>query len=144
MEALELINGIRNDLYTLKRKYSDNPGRDNETLKLLSKSIGDIESLEKTLIHNLFEALKRKYSDNPGRDNETLKLLSKSIGDIESLEKTLIHNLFELKQRLKQEIVADQIYLVFTKSNEEKSEIRNNLNEAIAQLNNLDRLVEDL
>ena len=104
MEALELINGIRNDLYTLKRKYSDNPGRDNETLKLLSKSIGDIESLEKTLIHNLFE----------------------------------------LKQRLKQEIVADQIYLVFTKSNEEKSEIRNNLNEAIAQLNNLDRLVEDL
>ena len=104
MEGLELINQILNDLYVLKRKYSDNPGWNNETLKLLSKSIVDVESLEETLIHNLFK----------------------------------------LKERLKQEIVADQIYLFFTKCDEEKTEIRNNLNEAIAQLNNFDRLVEDL
>ena len=104
MEGLELINQILNDLY----------------------------------------ALKRKYSDNPGWNNETLKLLFKSIVDVKSLEETLIQNLFELKQRLKQEIVADQIYLVFTKTQAETEEIRTNLNEAIAQLNNLDRLVEGL
>ena len=99
MEALELINRILNDLYTLKRKYSDNPAWNEETLRLLSKSIADVESLEETLIQNLFE----------------------------------------LKQRLKQEIVANQIYLVFTKTQAETEEVRCNLKEAIAQLNNFDR-----
>ena len=101
MEFLELINGILNDLYTLKRKYSDAPTWSKETRKLLSKSIADVESLEETLIQNLFE----------------------------------------LKQRLKQEIVTDQVYLVFTKTQAETEEIRCNLNEAISQLNNLDRFL---
>ena len=55
MEVLELINGIVNDLYTIKRKYLDTSGWSKETLRLLFKSIVDVENLEERLIQDLFK-----------------------------------------------------------------------------------------
>jgi len=70
-------------------------------------------------------------------NEETSKLLSKAIFYLESVEESLIHNRAELKQRLRLEITAHQIYAVFARSSDDREEISENLQQAIEQLKSL-------
>ncbi len=77
--------------------------------------------------------------DAPIWDEETSQLLSIAIFQVESLEESLINKMFELQERLQREIIRQQIHLVFAKCKSEQQEIRVNLDEAIQQLNALEK-----
>ncbi len=74
-------------------------------------------------------------------NEKTSRLLSSSIYQLETLEETLINNRARLQERLKQEIVKQQLYLVFAESTNERKEIKTHLNEAIDSLERLTKEV---
>ena len=90
-----------------------------------------------TTLSKVNNALTELYSlkrDSAIWNEETSRLLSRSIDRLETLEETLINNRSRLQDNLFQEIVKQQLYLVFAESTNERKEIESNLNEAISQL----------
>lgn len=75
MEALELINGILNDLYILKKRYLDIPGGNRKILTSVFKLIEDLENLEEKLIQDQFklkEKIKQKMvADKSEKSNSS-------------------------------------------------------------------------
>ncbi len=94
-----------------------------------------------TTLAKVNQALTELYSlkrDSAIWNEETSRLLSRSIDRLETLEETLINNRSRLQDNLKQEIVKQQLYLVFAESINERKEIESNLNEAISQLEEIE------